>query len=95
MKNEFCLIRANNAGVFFGRVARRDHDEVDLEDVRRIWYWEGACSLSQLAVDGTKKPSGCKFTVTVPKMTVLGVCEIIPCSEKAIESIGSVPEWKI
>lgn len=94
MKNEYYIVRAEHAGVFWGKIKERIGGEVTLTDVRRIWYWEGAASLSQLAVDGVNAPWNCKFTVVVPEMTVLGVIEIIPCTEKAIESIKAVPEWK-
>lgn len=63
-------------------------------NARRLWYWEGAASLSQLATEGVKAPENCKFTVTVPSMTVLGVIELIPCSKVAVQSIDGVPEWK-
>lgn len=92
---QYYIIRTKSAGVFFGNIKERNGSEVTLTNVRRIWYWEGACSLSQLAVDGTKKPNGCKFTLTVPEMTVLGVIEIIPCSETATNIIKGVAEWKI
>ena len=88
------LIRADRAGVFFGTLKEKNGDEVTLTDCRRIWYWDGASSISQLAVNGTTNPRGCKFTVSVPIMTILGVIEIIPCTDKAIESIEGVPEWK-
>ena len=88
------IVRADRAGVFFGELKSKNGNEVEMENVRRIWYWEGACSLSQLAVDGTKEPERCKFTVTVPKMTILGVIEIIPCTAEAIKSIEGVKEWK-
>ena len=60
----------------------------------RIWYWEGAASLSQLAKDGTSKPDDCKFTVFVDSITIFDVIEIIPCTDKAIKSIEEVKEWK-
>ena len=92
------IIRASRAGVFFGTVKEVNDTaagrEVVLEDSRRIWYWDGAASLSQLATEGTKKPNGCKFTVTVPQHMVMQVIEIIPCSEEAIKSIESVKVWK-
>lgn len=94
MDNRYYIIRSTNAGVFFGHIQERRGGEVDMTDVRRIWYWDGACSLSQLAVDGTSAPKSCKFTITVPFMTILEVIEIIPCTEKAVESIMGVPEWK-
>ena len=88
------IIRADRAGVFFGTLKDRDGGEVTMENVRRLWYWEGARSLSQLAVEGTKNPGSCKFTLFVPEMMVLGVIEIMPCTEEAVKSIEEVPEWK-
>lgn len=93
-KDAWYIIRSDKAGVFFGHIAERDGNEVTMTDVRRIWYWDGAASLSQLATDGVSKPKNCKFTVTVSEMVILGVIEIIPCTEKAIASIQGVKEWK-
>lgn len=89
------IIRGNGSGVFFGTLTEKNGQEVKLTDCRRIWYWSGAASLSQLAVDGVKNPNECKFTVTVPEIVILDAIEIIPCSNKAIEIITSVSEWKI
>ncbi len=94
MLNKKVLIRADRAGVFFGTLKEKNGTEVTLTDCRRLWYWDGAASLSQLAVDGTSKPDKCTFTVTVPEITILGAIEIIPCTDKAIESIEGVKEWK-
>jgi hypothetical protein len=94
MDNKWYIIRCDRAGVFFGHIKERTGSEATLTDVRRLWYWDGAASLSQMAVEGVKNPMNCKFTVTVPEMTVLGVIEIIPCSDKAAECILGVPEWK-
>jgi len=93
-ENQYYIIRSDKAGVFFAKIAERRGDEVDLTDCRRIWYWDGAASLSQLAMEGVSKPQNCKFTVTVPAMTVFGVIEIIPCTDKAVESIKAVREWR-
>lgn len=97
MNNErkYCIVRCEIAGVFAGIVEKRENREVTLSECRRLWYWEGAASLSQLAVDGVKHPRSCKFTVTVPEMTVLDAIEIIPCSEEAESCIKAVPEWKM
>lgn len=91
---QYYIIRCDRAGVFFAKIAERRGDEADLVDCRRLWYWDGAASLSQLAMEGVKAPENCKFTVTIPAMTVLGVIEIIPCSERAVKSINGVREWK-
>jgi hypothetical protein len=91
----YVIIRSDRAGVFAGHLASRDGQEVVLRNVRRLWYWSGAASLSQLAMDGVSKPNGCKFSVVVPEQTVLTVIEIIPASEKARQSVLEVPEWKV
>ena len=96
--NKKVIIRADRAGVFFGTLAAKRETpagvEVELCDSRRLWYWEGACSLSQLATEGTKAPGSCKFTVTVPQHMVMQVIEIIPCTDEAIKSIESVKVWR-
>ena len=94
MLNKKVIIRADRAGVFFGTLKEKNGTEVILTDCRRLWYWDGAASISQLAVDGTSKPNNCKFTVTVGEITIIGVIEIIPCTDKAIKSIEGVKEWK-
>lgn len=94
MLNKKVIIRADRAGVFFGTLKEKNGSEVTLTDCRRIWYWDGAASISQLAAEGTKVPDSCKFTMPVSEITVLGVIEIIPCSEQAIKSIEGVAEWK-
>ena len=89
------IIRSKGAGVFFGELVERSGQEVRMRNVRRIWYWDGAASLSQLAVEGTKKPQNCKFTLVVPEMEIMEVIEVIPCTKEAIASIEGVPVWKM
>ncbi len=95
MENKYCIVRCNQAGVFTGIVKERHGREVTLTDCRRVWYWEGAASISQLAVDGTKRPENCKFTVAVEEIILLDAIEIIPCTKEAEVSIREVPTWKI
>lgn len=95
MEKQKFIVRTDRAGVFFCEIKERRESEADLVNARRLWYWNGAASLSQLATEGVTKPGDCKFTVTVDSCTVLGVIEIIPCSDKAVESINKVPVWKL
>jgi hypothetical protein len=92
------IIRADRAGVFFGTLVSKENTpagvECEIKDCRRLWYWDGAASLNQLAVDGVSAPGRCKFTVVVPQMIVMQVIEIIPCTDKAIKSIEEVATWK-
>lgn len=94
MENQMFIIRCDRAGVFFAGIKERNGSEAELINARRLWYWSGANSLSQLAIEGVKNPKNCKFTMIVPQMTVLGVIEIIPCTEEAIKNIQSVSVWK-
>lgn len=95
MEKQKFIVRTDRAGVFFAEIESRNGSEAELKNARRLWYWSGAASLSQLANEGVTRPNACKFTVTVDSCTVLGVIEIIPCTEKAVESINSVPVWKV
>lgn len=98
MANKKSIIRANRAGVFYGEVVKTENAPsgviATIKDCRRIWYWDGAASISQLALEGTTRPSECKFTVTIPEMTVMDVIEIIPCTDAACASIDAVKVWK-
>lgn len=87
------LIRTDRAGVHYGTLVSKAGLEIELKDAIRIWYWKGAASLSQMAVDGVSCPEDCKFSVQVP-IICLTYIEIIPCSEKAQKSIEGVPSWK-
>lgn len=93
-ENQFYVVRTTNAGVFFGKIKEASHDEVTMTEVRKIWHWDGACAVEQLAMDGTKRPNDCKFTVTVPEMTIMDPIQIIPCTEKATTSLAGVAVWQ-
>ena len=95
MIGKICMVRTYSAGVFLGTLAGRDGKEVVLTEARRIWYWDGAASLSQLATVGTSKPKSCKFPAPVAKVLLTEAIEIIPATEAAIASIAAVPEWQM
>lgn len=91
---KYYIIRGDHSGVFFGNIKEKNGREITITNCRRIWYWDGAASISQLALEGVKNPDNCKFTVTVPELTILDAIEIIPCSETAVKIIKDVKEWK-
>jgi len=95
-KKKYAIVRCQGAGVFMAEVVSRSKDglQAKLRDSRRLWYWSGAASLSQLAVEGTKNPGACKFPIAMPEQEVTGVIEIIPVTEAAKKSIDGVPVWK-
>lgn len=91
----YCMVRTYSAGVFAGYLESREGKEATLRNARRIWYWDGAASLSQLATDGTSKLENCKFPCPVDSVTLTEVIEIIPITKKAKKSIEEVAVWKM
>jgi hypothetical protein len=90
----YCVVRTYSAGVFAGTLKARNGREAVVTDARRLWYWDGAASLSQLATEGTARPENCKFPPAVPSVFLAEVIEITPCSEAARASIEGVKAWK-
>ena len=91
---DYKIVRTYSAGVFAGYVKSRNGREIELINARRIWYWEGAASLSQLAQEGTQKIDKCKFAIPA-NVLVLEAIEILEVSEKAKKIIEEAPVWKI
>lgn len=87
------LVRTYSAGVHVGTLKSRDGKEVTLTNARRIWYWAGAASLSQLAMEGTKKSEKCRFPCRVDEILLTEAIEIIPITPVARQSIDAVPVW--
>lgn len=94
MDNKYYIIRSDRSGVFFGQIAGRNGQEVELRNVRKLWYWDGACAVEQLAINGVTRPSECKFTVVVPEMIVTDAIQILPCSDKAAKILAEAKAWK-
>jgi len=90
----YVIVRTYSAGVFAGYLEKREGKEVVLLKVRRIWFWAGAASLSQLAMEGTKKPNECKFPCEVDKIELTEAIEILYVTKKAELSIKSVKIWE-
>lgn len=90
---KYAIVRTNSAGVFAGYIESRNGREVVMRDARRIWFWSGAASLSQLAMEGTKNPEKCKFPCEVDRVELLEVIEILDATPEAKKSIQGVPVW--
>ena len=93
--DNYKIVRTYSAGVFAGFVESRSADgrNIVLTGARRLWYWSGAASLSQLAVSGVSKPKECKFPVEVPKVELTEVVEILDVTPEAKASIDGVEVW--
>jgi len=93
-KTPYKIVRTYSAGAFLAIVESRNGKEAVLRDARRLWYWDGAASLSQLAMEGTVAPENCKFPISVDRIEVMEVIEILDVTPKAKASIDGVAIWK-
>ncbi len=93
--DDYFIVRTYSAGVFAGQIKSRQGAECVMVNARRLWYWKGAASLSQLATEGVKCPEECKFPCEVPEVTLTGVVEVLRCTEAAQESIKAVAVWEM
>tara|TARA_R100000951_G_scaffold108678_1_gene105033 strand:- start:111 stop:476 length:366 start_codon:yes stop_codon:yes gene_type:complete len=92
---DYVVVRTFSAGVHAGYLKSREGKEVVLTNTRRLWYWDGAATLSQVAGEGITKPDDCKFPAAIAENTLTEAIEIIRCTTKAKEIIESVKEWKV
>lgn len=91
--SNYKIVRTYSAGVFAGTIVSRKGQEVVMKKARRLWYWSGAASLSQLAMEGVKDPANCKFPCEVDRVELLEAVEILDVTPVARKSIASVPVW--
>ena len=89
------IVRAEKAGVFYGTLINKNNLEVQLKNTRKLFYWSGAAAIEQIALEGVKNPSKCKFTVVNKEQTISNYIQIIKCTIKASKNIENVPVWKI
>lgn len=94
-KKPYVIVRTYSAGVFAGILESKKGKEVVMRDARRLWYWKGAASLSQLAVDGVTCPLECKFPAAVDRIDLTEAIEILSVTPKAKASIESVKVWQM
>ena len=87
------IIRTDRAGVFYAGIESRKGDEANLVDARRIFYWDGATECIQISQEGLDSKNS-KLTMPAESLTVLGVIEVHPVTDKAQKVLESVPVWK-
>lgn len=95
---KYVIVRTYAAGVFAGYLEKSWSEDgtrlAVVKQARRLWYWKGAASLSQLAMEGVKEPTECKFPTPVTSEELCGVVEILDCTKEAQDSIASVKVWE-
>ena len=88
---QYVIVRTYSAGVWAGVLREKVKNEVYLTNARRLYRWSNneGISLSGISLNGSKKEES---KVCAPVDLVwLEAIEIIPCTEKAKNSIISQP----
>ncbi len=85
-----CIVRTFASGVHLGTVVsvtpNEGRSKCELKDARRIRYWYGARSLSEVAIEGIDSAKS-QVHINVPQHFIEDAIEFIPASEKAIADI--------
>ena len=87
------IARIDRAGVFHGTLDHIDNDIVRMTDTRRIYYWNGALSVTDMAANGL---TGGKISAPVSKVEFMTgkVVELNECSVEASRIIESIKVWE-
>ena len=94
---KYCVIRTYSAGVHIGYVKEfgaKHPQHATLIKSRRLHYWEKACSLSQVAIDGVCEDES-RIAMELPEIQLTDVIEVINCSEKAMNFFKNAKAWKV
>ena len=91
--NKRVIARIERAGVFHGTLDYIDNEIVRLKDARRIYYWNGALSVTDIAAKGI---TGGKVTFPVTTVEFMSdkIVELNECSVEATKSIEAIKPWK-
>ena len=88
---QHCVVRTYSAGVHLGVVRAVEGKHVVLSEARRLWKWNGAFTLSEVATKGVNK-SGSRIAVTLPVIHLTEAIELIPTTEAARATFEAVHE---
>jgi len=86
------IVRTYSAGVHYGDYAGHTGKECTLLNTRRIYRWQGALSLTDIAADGLSVES--KISAVSPEIILTGAIEIIKVTANAQDVIDGVKAWK-
>ncbi len=88
MVGRYVIARCYSAGVHAGTVESVDGENVILTDSTRLWSWKAqdGVALSGVAQNGIVRANS-KLDTINPVIYLTGVCELIPCTAKAKETI--------
>ena len=88
-KKAISVFRTRSAGVHYGALVSRKGLEAIVSEARRIWYWTGANTLTEIANHGVAAGSKISEPSNQP-ITLTEVIEVLPCSAKAIANLDAI-----
>ena len=91
--DDVVMVRTRSAGVFYGTLVNFKGQAGRVLNARRVWYWDGASSLSELATLGPARPKTCKFPVPVEWVDLTDIIEVLPVTVDALAKLDAVEVW--
>lgn len=88
--SDLVLVRTYSAGVHFGELVKRDRKEVELKNAQRIWRWQGANTLNEIAEKGLPKNDYNRISEPVSSIILTEAIEVMSISEEAAKTLGAV-----
>ena len=85
MGRKYVVVRTYSAGVEVGELVERNGKEVTLANSRKLWQWQGAFTLHEVATSGVGK--GTRLSAEVKEAVVTEAIEILTCSEEAEKNL--------
>ena len=82
------IIRTFSAGVHVGELVSRDGREVTLANARRIWRWQGAYTLNEIASTGLDSKRS-RVSAPVAQIVLTEAIEVIDTTPEAIATIDA------
>ena len=86
---QYCIVRCYGAGVHAGIVESVDGKNVILAEASRIWKWEGAFTLTNVAKNGV---TGGRIAGPLESIALTDAIEIIPATRKCRGSLEALHE---
>lgn len=84
-KTKYVVVRTYSAGVHVGELVDRREKEVDLANARRLWRWQGANTLNEVANHGVG--TGSNVSEPVQAITLTEAIEVISCTDEAEKNL--------
>jgi hypothetical protein len=80
-----CVVRTYSAGVHIGVLRSIEGTAVLLSNARRLWSWEGAFTLNEVATKGVGK--GSRISAPVEIILLTQAIEVIPATSQALATL--------